>query len=145
MENIEVITSGQAISEKDKQSVLQLAAELDKSWNERNARAFADLFTSDADFRFQTGIWIVGKDAIEKFWREQVFTGIPPSFRHEATVKRVRFVTDNSVIGDGTIRVVETIEDQEQVHLNTEVTAFGVKKENSWYFSAVRLYILSPE
>ncbi len=144
MDNIEIVTGGQAISEEDKQSVLQLATELDKRWNERNARAFADLFTPDGDFRFHTGIWIVGKDAIEKFWRDQVFAGRPPGFRHEVTIKRVRFVTENTAIGDGNVRVVETIEGQECVHLDTEATAVGAKKDGRWYFSAVRLTVLSP-
>jgi uncharacterized protein (TIGR02246 family) len=144
MDNIQVVTSDQTISEEDKQSVLQLATELDMRWNERNARAFADLFTPDGDFRFHTGIWIVGKDAIEKFWHDQVFAGLPPSFRHEVTIKRVRFVTDNTAIGDGTIRIVEMIEGQERVHLDTQATAFGAKKDGRWYFSAVRLAVLSP-
>ena len=145
MDNIGVVTSGQAVSEEDKQSVLQLAAELDRRWNERNAKAFAELFTPDGDFRFHTGIWIVGKDAIEKFWHDQVFAGLPLGFRHEVIIKRVRFLTDNIAIGDGTIRIVEKIEGQERVHLNTEATAVGAKKDGRWYFCAVRLAVLSSE
>jgi uncharacterized protein (TIGR02246 family) len=145
MDNIDVVISGQAVSEEDKQSVLQLAAELDRRWNEHNARAFAELFTPDGDFRFHTGIWIVGKDAIEKFWHDQVFAGLPLGFRHEVTIKRVRFVTDNIAIGDGTIRIVEKTEGQERVHLDTEATAVGAKKDGRWYFSAVRLTVFAPE
>jgi uncharacterized protein (TIGR02246 family) len=144
MDTMEVLTSGQAVSEEDKQSVLQLAAELDRRWNEHNARAFAELFTPDGDFRFHTGIWIVGKDAIEKFWRDQVFAGLPPGVRHESTINRVRFVTDNIGIGDATIRIVDMIEGQERVHLDTEATAVAVKKDGCWYFSAVRLTELVP-
>ena len=145
MDDIEAVISGQAVSEEDRQSVLQLATELDRRWNERNPKAFAELFTPDADFRFHTGIWIAGKDAIEKFWRDQVFVGLPPSFRHEVTIKHVRFVTDNIAIGDGTIRIVETIEGQERVHLDTEAIAVGAKKDGHWYLSAVRLTVLAPE
>jgi uncharacterized protein (TIGR02246 family) len=145
MDTMEVLTSGQAVSEEDKQAVLQLAAQLDRRWNERNASAFAELFTPDGDFRFHTGIWIVGKDAIEKFWRDQVFAGLPPGFRHEVTIKRVRFVTGEIAIGDGTIRIVETIEGQERVHLDTQASAVGVKQDGRWYFTAVRLTVLSPE
>jgi len=145
MDNIEVITSGLTIEEEDKQCVLQLATELDRRWNEGNAKAFADLFTPDGDFRFHTGAWIVGKDSIEKFWRDQVFAGPPQGLRHVVAIKRVRFVTENIAIGDGTVRIVSTIEGQERVHLDTEGTAVAVKKDGRWYFCAVRLTALAPE
>jgi uncharacterized protein (TIGR02246 family) len=144
MDSTEMVTSGLTIDDKDKQSVLQLVTELDRRWNERNAKAFADLFMPDGDFRFHTGTWIVSKDAIEKFWRDQVFAGLPPGVRHESTINRVRFVTDNIGIGDATIRIVDMIEGQERVHLDTEATAVAVKKDGCWYFSAVRLTELVP-
>ena len=145
MDSIEVEASGLTIQEEDKQSVLQLATELDRRWNERDARAFADLFELHGDFRFHTGSWIVGKGSIEDFWRGQVFPGLAEGIRHVVTTKRVRFVTDNVAIGDGTIRVVDQMEGQERVHLETEVTALAVKKDGRWYISAVRLTALVPE
>jgi uncharacterized protein (TIGR02246 family) len=145
MDSIEIVAAGLTVQEQDKQSVLQLPVELDRRWNERDAGAFAELFTPDGDFRFHTGTWIVGKDSIEKFWREQVFAGLPPGFRHVITTKRVRFITDDIAIGDGTVRIVDTLEGQERVHLDAEVTAIGVKKDGRWYFSAVRLAALAPE
>jgi uncharacterized protein (TIGR02246 family) len=144
MDNIEVITSGVNILEEDKQSVLQLAKELDRRWNERDAGAFADLFELNGDFRFHTGSWIVGKRSIEEFWRNQVFPGLAEGIRHEVTAKRVRFVTDNVAIGDGTIRVVDLMEGQERVHLETEVTVLVVKKDGRWYISAAPLTALVP-
>jgi uncharacterized protein (TIGR02246 family) len=145
MDNIEVVTNGLTIEDEDKQSVLQLAIELDRRWNARNAEAFADLFTPDGDFRFHTGIWIVGKRSIEEFWRDQVFTGLAQGVRHEVTAKRVRFITDNVAIGDGAIRIVDLIDEQERVYLATEVTAVAVKKDGRWLFSAVRLTALATE
>lgn len=145
MDNIEVVAGGLTIQEEDKQSVLQLARELDRRWNARDAGAFADLFEPHADFRFHTGYWIVGKGSIEDFWRSQVFPGLAEGTRHVVTTKRVRFVTDNVVIGDGTVRVVDLMEGQERVHLETEVTALVVKTDGRWYISAVRLTALVPE
>jgi uncharacterized protein (TIGR02246 family) len=145
MDNIEVVASGLAIQEEDKQSVLQLARELDKRWNARDARAFADLFEPHADFRFHTGTWIVGRGSIEDFWRSEVFPGQAEGTRHVVTTKRVRFVTDTVAIGDGTVRVVALMEGQERVHLETEVTALVLKKDGRWYISAVRLTALVPE
>jgi hypothetical protein len=44
MDGIEVVTTGFNIQEQDKEAVLQLATELDRCWNKRDACAFADLF-----------------------------------------------------------------------------------------------------
>ena len=145
MDNIEVVTSGLTIQEEDKQSVLQLAKELDRRWNERDARAFADLFEIDGDFRFHTGTWIKGRGSIENFWRGEVFPGLPEGMRHVIITKRVRFVTDNVAIGDGTLRLVNLIEGQERVHLETEGTVLAVKKNARWCISAIRLTALAPE
>jgi uncharacterized protein (TIGR02246 family) len=145
MDSIEIVTTGMTIQEQDKQSVLQLAPELDRRWNERNAVAFAEMFAPDGDFRWQTGAWIVGKDSIEEFWRDQVFAGLQQGPRHITTIKRVRFITDKVAIGDGTIRIVDTTEGQERVYFDTEATAVAVKKDGRWYFSAVRLAVLAPE
>jgi len=81
MDNIEIVATGLIIPEQDKQSVLQLATELDRRWNERDAVAFADLFETDGDFRFHTGYWIKGKASIEDFWRQQVFPGLSEGMR----------------------------------------------------------------
>jgi len=145
MDNIELVLNGLIITEEDKLSVIHLATDLDKSWNERNAGAFAELFAPDSDFRFHTGVWIIGKDSIEKYWRDQVFAGIPQDLKHESTIKRVRFISDNLAIGDGTIRIVSLIEGKERLHLDSEVTAVAIKKDGRWYFSAVRLTALAVE
>ena len=145
MDNIEIVDTGLIIPEQDKQSVLQLATELDRRWNERDAGAFADLFETDGDFRFHTGDWIKGKASIEDFWRQQVFPGLPEGMRHVLVARRVRFVTDNVAIGDGTLRLVDVGEGQERVHLENEGTLIAVKKNARWYISAIRLTALAPE
>ncbi len=145
MDNIEVVVSGLTISEEDKQCVLQLATETDRRWNQRDAKAFADMFEIDGDFRFHTGSWIKGKTSIEAFWSGEVFSGLSQSIRHVAIIKRVRFVTENVAIGDGTLRLVDIGEEQERVHLETEFTVLAVKKNARWYMSAVRLIALAPE
>ena len=145
MDNIEVVANGLIIQEADRQSVLQLVTELDRRWNQRDARAFADLFETDGDFRFHTGTWIKGRVCIEDFWRDMVFPELPEGMRHVVTTKRVRFVTDNVAIGDGTLRLVDITEGQERVHLETEGTLLAVKKNARWYISAIRLTALAPE
>jgi len=140
----EMVTNGMSIPEEDRQSVLQLAADLDTTWDSRDARGFAALFDDNGDFRFQDGLWIQGKDAIERFWGKEVFPNLPEGVRHISITKRVRFVSDNVAIGDGTLRLVRSMEGQEKVYLETEGTVLAVKKEGHWRISAIRLTVLSP-
>jgi len=138
MDNFEIIMSEKSISDTDKQAVIQLAKELDKSWNQHDASAFADLFEEDADVRFYPGAWVKGKTAIEAFWRGEVFPTMPG--RMQITlIKRVRFVADNIAIGDGTLRYVNIVEGQEQVEGEREATLIAVKKSGRWYISAARV------
>ncbi len=143
MEINEIVTAGLTISEQDKRSALQMSAELDRRWNERDAAAFADLFETDGDFRFHTGEWVKGKASIEGYWR-QVFPGLPEGMRHVVDLKRARFITQDVAIGDGTFRIVYDSEGQERVHLETEATAVIVKRGERWVFSAVRLAVMTP-
>jgi len=145
MDNVEFLSSSLLIQEDDKQSVLQLATELDRTWNQRDARAFAELFETNGDFRFHTGAWIRGKASIEGFWSSRVFPGLPEGMRHKVTPKQIRFITENVAIGDGTLRITDTIEGHDRVHLETEGTLFAAKKNARWYNSAIRLATLVPE
>ena len=145
MDNIEIVTAGLVIPEQDVQSVLQLVKELDRTWNERDAEAFADLFEPQGDFRFHTGTWIEGKASIQDFWGQRVFPGLSEGMRHVAIARRVRFITENVAIGDGTLRIVDVGEGQERVHLETEATLLAVKKDARWVVSAIRLAALTPK
>ncbi len=144
MSQMEMVTSGMSIPQEDRQSVLQLATDLDRTWDSRDARAFAALFDENGDFRFHTGLWIQGKDAIESFWGQGVFPDLSAGMRHISIIKRVRFVSDSVAIGDGTLRLVESMEGQERVHLEAEGTVLAVKKDGRWRISAIRLAVLSP-
>lgn len=139
MDNIEIIVSDPSISEADQHAVFQLTVELDKRWNQRDAKAFADLFEEDADFRFYSEAWLKGKAAIEAFWKGEVFPGMPDTVRHVILIKRVRFVASNIAIGDGTLRFVNLIDGQEHIHAEREGTLIAVKQDGRWVISAVRL------
>ena len=143
MPQTEMVTNGMSITQEDRQSVLQIAADLDKTWDSRDARGFAALFDDNGDFRFQDGLWIQGKNAIEGFWGQEVFPNLLEGIRHISITKRVRFVSDHVAIGDGTLRLVRSMEGQEQVYLETEGTVLAVKKEGRWRISAIRLTVLS--
>jgi len=139
MVNFEIFLSDKTIPQEDQQAVLQLAAQLDQRWNQRDAKAFADLFEADADFRFFSGAWVKSKAAIETFWKNEVFPGLPSSIQHRSLIKRVRFVSPHLAIGDGTLRFVDDSSGQEQIQSEREATLIAIKKEERWLISAVRL------
>jgi uncharacterized protein (TIGR02246 family) len=143
MTKIEISGHGTGIQKVDQQAVLQLPADLDRAWNERDAQSFAALFDEDGDFRLHTGLWIQGKDAIERFWAEEVFPTLSERMQHVVTPKRVRFVASDVAIGDGTLRLVDHLEEQERVHLEVEGTMLLVKREGRWRISAIRLAALA--
>lgn len=143
MDQAEIVASSVNFQEEDKKSVLQLTVELDEAWNNRDAQAFAALFDEDADFRFHTGEWIQGKDAIESFWGEEVLNQVSEEMRHKVSPHRIRFITDEIALGDGTVRVLERLEEEERVHLEAHGTMLATKKENRWYITAVRLTLLT--
>jgi len=141
MDQLEVISNGAGIQEQDKESMIHLLGETDTTWNNRDAKAFAALFEVRADFQFHTGLRIQGKDAIEKFWGEEVFPGMSEGLRHIGTLKRIRFISDNVAICDGELKIIELSveQEQQQVHLETQVTVVVVKQSAHWYISAIRL------
>lgn len=144
MDTIEVVVSGLAIAEEDQQSVLQLAAQIDGSWNRRDAAAFADLFAPDGDFRFYSGPWMRSRAAIEAFWQNEVFPGLPESMRHSILIQRVRFLAENAAIGDGILRFVDVSEGRERILLERDGTLVAVKQNGRWLVSAIRLAALAP-
>lgn len=139
MSDFDIFLSGKTISDEDQRAVINLTAELDEQWNRRDAKAFASLFDIDADFRFYSGAWVKGRSAIEDFWKNEVFPGLPGSIKHISIIKRVRFDSQHLAIGDGTLRFVDDSSGQQQIHSEREATLIAVKKEGTWLISAVRL------
>jgi uncharacterized protein (TIGR02246 family) len=143
MDHLEVVSRGTSASEGDADALLQLVADLDDAWNNRDARAFAALFEEDADFQFHTGLCVPGRAAIEGFWAEEVFAFLSEPMRHVTTPRRIRFVTDDVAIGDGQLTIAHVAEEQEQqhVHLQTEGTMLAVRRDDGWRISAIRLMV----
>lgn len=142
MSEVEVVHDGLGLSPTDQEAVLQLSAELDRTWNARDAHAFAGLFDENGDFRFPDGLWIQGREAIELFWKEKIFPLRSREARHVVTSRRVRFVTEDVVIGEGTLRIVETVTGQEQVYFEAEGTLLAVKRDLHWRIASIRLAVL---
>lgn len=97
------------------------------------------MFETDADFRFYSGPWVKGKEAIASFWNGEVFPGLSESARHVIGIERIRFVTADLMIGDGNLRIVDQVDGQEQILADRKGTLIAVKKNEAWVIAAVRL------
>jgi hypothetical protein len=59
--------------------------------------------------------------------------------KHMITPNRLRFVTEDVVIGEGVVKIVDRSGEEETVHLDTQGTLLAVKRAGRWLISAVRL------
>lgn len=76
---------------KDEASVRQAVQQLENGWNTRDGKAFAAPFAADADYVVVNGMYVKGREAIEK-GHQQIFDTVFKDSTNKATVKGVRFV-----------------------------------------------------
>ncbi len=126
-----------------KEIAIQLGAKLDKAWNNRDAKALARLFQEKADFQWDSGKMVRGRDEIEKCFASSVFPALPDAFRHRAIVQHVRSIKDDVFIGDGEIEIYDSTESdlQKRVRQKFQCTSVAVKENRIWLLSAVRLMV----
>jgi uncharacterized protein (TIGR02246 family) len=118
----------------------ELAAGFDAAWNGRDADALAAFFTDDADFGNAAGEVFRGIEGIRRHYREGVFPSLPVGLPHKTTPEDIRFVAQDVIIGNGTVRLfLESREAAEYAEMR--VTAIMVKEGNRWLLSAVRLMV----
>jgi uncharacterized protein (TIGR02246 family) len=123
--------------------VTQVAIKLDAHWNNRDAKGFASMFTDDADFRLQNGLWVRSRKAIEEYWRENVFSLLRLSAKHTTVPSRIRFLSDSIVVGDGKLIISDLLDGEEKTLLDGEGTMILQKKNQEWLITGIRLSILT--
>lgn len=82
---------------KDEASVRQIVQQLETGWNNHDGKAFAAPFAADADYVVVDGMYVKGRDAIEK-GHQGIFDAIFKDSTNKATVKGVRFVRPDVAI-----------------------------------------------
>ncbi|HEV2707479.1 MAG TPA: SgcJ/EcaC family oxidoreductase [Pyrinomonadaceae bacterium] len=76
---------------QDEAAIRAIVQSVQDAWNTHDGKAFAAPFTADADYVVVNGLYIKGRDAIEK-GHMQIFSTIYKDSRNAATVKSVRFI-----------------------------------------------------
>ena len=76
---------------KDEAAIRSIVTQLQDGWNAHDGKAFAAPFAADADYVVVNGMYIKGREAIEKD-HTGIFTSIYKDSRNAATVKSLRFL-----------------------------------------------------
>lgn len=82
---------------KDETGVREIVKQVETGWNTRDGKAFAAVFTTDADYVVVNGMYIKGREAIEK-GHQQIFDTIFKDSTNKATIKSVRFLRPDVAI-----------------------------------------------
>lgn len=132
-----------AIPKEIEEMAVELIKKFDDAWNTRNDKDLADLFHEEADFQFHYGHLVRGRERVQKYYRDKVFPYLPEGLRHVTRSYKVRILTDDVVIGDGRVDLVDESEEDpdKKVHKRFKVTTVVQKGDEGWRFSAVRVMV----
>ena len=78
-------------SNADEAAVRKIVQQVQDAWNAHDGKAFAAPFAADADYVIVNGMYIKGREEIEK-GHTQIFTTIYKESRNVATIRSVRFL-----------------------------------------------------
>lgn len=82
---------------EDETAVRELVQKVQDGWNTHDGKAFAAPFHTDADYVIVNGMFINGREAIEK-GHLGIFTTIYKDSRNVATIKSVRFLRNDVAV-----------------------------------------------
>ncbi len=79
------------LSSADETAIRRVVQGVQDAWNAHDGKAFAAQFTTDADYVVVNGMYIKGREEIER-GHTQIFTTIYKDSRNVATVKGIRLL-----------------------------------------------------
>jgi len=82
---------------KDETAVRQIVQQVQDAWNIHDGKAFAAPFAENADYVVVNGLYLSGREAIEK-GHIQIFTTIYKDSRNIAAVQSVRFLRSDVAV-----------------------------------------------
>jgi uncharacterized protein (TIGR02246 family) len=126
-------------------AIKQAGANFDSAYNQRNAIAFSDFFLDDADFQWHTGDLLKNRKEIEQYFTNS-FKVMPADYRHIITFQRIRFLTADIAIGDGTLVIAhDGASENAKPVLSVLFTCVGERVNGQWKLASVRLILPKSE
>jgi len=123
----------QPLHQQDEQAIRQAADAFTKSYNAKDAKTLASLFTSNAEIVDENGNDFQGRENIEK-----VFDGIfkeHPKGKIEISIKSIRFVSPATAIEDGASTVTQ---DDNGPPERDRYMVVHVKQDGKWQMASAR-------
>lgn len=118
----------------DETAVRQIVQQLESGWNAHDGTAFAAPFSPDADYVVVDGMYVKGREAIEK-GHQAIFTTVYKDSTNRATVKRVRFLRADIAIVHVEWNLVVRFGDKEEKGRAMN-TMFMSKENGKWSIAA---------
>lgn len=119
--------------ENDLQAVRQTAKTFVEAFNNGDAHAIAALWTEDADYRDETGVFYHGREAIEQGYAD--FFAAQPEEKLEVSVESLRQITPDVVVEDGIAHVSPPVAG---APVASRYTATHVRGDGRWLLATVR-------
>lgn len=78
-------------NDKSEDAIRKVVSQVEAGWNAHDAKTFAGPFAEDADYVVVNGMYIKGREAIDK-GHAGIFAGIYKESKNAATIKSIRFL-----------------------------------------------------
>lgn len=118
----------------DEATIREIVKQVEAGWNTKSGKDFAAPFAEDADYVVVNGMYIKGKEAIEK-GHQQIFDTVYKDSQLAGTVKSLRFLRSDVAVVHVEWNMVYRYQDKE--NKSTAINTLLMTKENgTWKIAA---------
>lgn len=126
-------STAQPAHQQDEQAIRQIAVDFIKSYNAKDAKSLASMFTADAEIVDEQGNAFQGRENIDR-----VFSAIfkaQPKAKMEIAIKSIRFVSPTTAIEDGATKVTQ---DSGEPPEQNRYMVVHIKQDGKWQMASAR-------
>lgn len=130
-------------SNADEAAIRKIVQQVQDGWNAHDGKAFAAPFAADADYVVVNGMYIKGREDIEK-GHVQIFTTFYKDSRNVATIKSIRFLRPDVAVAhvEWNLEFKMNGESRKGHAINTMVLT---KEGGKWSIAAFQNTPIQPE
>lgn len=139
--------AGAPSTKTDEDAIRKIINQASEAWNRKDAKAFADLYSDDADTVNSRGVRTTGRKQLEEFLAGRFASEAFRHSQHERTSIAVRFLAPTCAIVDSTWEVIG-VRDAKGTAAPTRKgnsTMILMKQAGGWKIAATRSMVPAPE
>jgi uncharacterized protein (TIGR02246 family) len=132
-----------AVAQADDPAIRSHWQDIDRRWNERDAKRFSELFAANAIFDIvNRDQRLKGREAIQRHFSSQ-FPGFAPELRHRTTVNGIRFPTPDVGVVEGGVEVLRLGEGEDAAVLRRfSIVGVMLRSGDGWLIHTLHAYPL---